>query len=111
MKFPSIDINIPNYSYKFCPTESNAGGTLIYIRIQVPYKTWNDLNINKSFERELHFIEICNPKKANNVTGCIYKNLSMNVNELNDDYLNGLLDKLSKKIKLYFSFGILALAY
>ena len=31
-KLPPIDISIPNYSYEFCPTEANAGGTLIYIR-------------------------------------------------------------------------------
>ena len=28
-KLPPIDISIPNYSYEFCPTEANAGRTLI----------------------------------------------------------------------------------
>ena len=39
-----IDVNIPNYSYEFCPTEAKAGGTLIYIRNHVSYNTRNDLN-------------------------------------------------------------------
>ena len=28
----SIDISIPNYSYKFCPTKTSSGKTLIYTR-------------------------------------------------------------------------------
>ena len=31
----------------------------------------------------------------------------MNINEFNDDYLNELLDKLCKEIKLYFFLVIL----
>ena len=27
-----VAINLPNYSYEFCPTESLAGGTLLYVR-------------------------------------------------------------------------------
>ena len=44
-KSQSIDISIPNYSYEFCPTEANAGGTLIYVRNHLSYKTRNDLKI------------------------------------------------------------------
>ena len=35
----------------------------------------------------------------------IYKNPNMNINEFNDDYLNKLLDKLSKEIKNIFLLG------
>ena len=38
--------------------------------------------------------------KTNITNGCIYKHPNMNINEFNDDYLNELPDKLSKKIKL-----------
>ena len=31
-KLSLTDISIPNYSYEFCPTKANVGGTLIYIR-------------------------------------------------------------------------------
>ena len=51
-KLPPIDISIPDYSYEFCPIEANAGGTFIYIRNHLSYKTSNDLKIYKSFELE-----------------------------------------------------------
>ena len=73
-KLPPIDTSIPNYSCKFCPMEANTGGTLIYIRNHLSYKTKNDLKIYKSFELESTFIEICNPKKTNIITG-----LSINI--------------------------------
>ena len=67
------------------------------------YKTRNDIKIYKFFELiESTFIEICNPKKTNIIVGCIYKHPNMNINEFNDDYLNKLLDKLSKGNKNIF---------
>ena len=30
-KFPVIGINLTNYSYEYCPTESSARGTMLYI--------------------------------------------------------------------------------
>ena len=95
--------SIPNFSSEFCPAEANAGGTLIYIRNHLSYKTRNDLN--KSFELESTFIEIFNPKKANTIIGCIYKHPNMNINEFNDDYLNELLDRLSKENKTILVLG------
>ena len=53
--------------------EANAGGTLIYIRNHLSYKTRIDLNIYKSFELESTFTEICTTKKTNIIIGCIYK--------------------------------------
>ena len=98
-KLPPIDISIPSYSYEFCPTESNAGVTLIYMRNHLPYKTRNDLKVYKSFELESTFTEICNPKKTNIIIGSIYKHPNMSINDFNDDYLNELLEKLSKENK------------
>ena len=69
------------------------------------YKTRNDLKICKSVELESTFIEICNSKKTNIIIGCIYKHANMNINEFNDDYLNELLDKLSKENKTIFLLG------
>ena len=43
-KLPPTDISIPNYSYEFCPTEANDGGTLIYIRNHLSYIFMNPLN-------------------------------------------------------------------
>ena len=97
-KLPPINISISNYSYEFCPTEANAGGTLIY-------KTRNDLKIYKSFELESAFTEMCNPKKTTIIIGCIFKHPNMNINEFNNECLNELLDKLSKENKTIFLLG------
>ena len=104
-KLPPIDISIPNYNYKFCPTEASAGATLIYIRNHLSYKTRNDLKIYKSLKLESTFIEICNPRKTNIIIGRICKHPNMNINEFNDDYLNEFLDKLSKENKTIFLLG------
>ena len=59
----SKNININNYSVEFTPTESHAGGTLLYINNKLSYKLRQDLCIYKSSELESTFIEIINPKK------------------------------------------------
>ena len=51
-KAPISNINLTNFSYEHCPTESSTGGTLLYIRNNLSYKTRNDLNIYKSAELE-----------------------------------------------------------
>ena len=64
-------INLTNYSYKHCPTESSVGGTLLYIRNHLSNKTRNYLNIYKSAELESIFIEIINHKKSSKLVVCI----------------------------------------
>ena len=59
----SKNINIYNYSVEFTPTESHAGGTLLYINNKLSYKLRQDLCIYKSSELESTFIETINPKK------------------------------------------------
>ena len=84
-----------------CPREANAECTLIYIRNHLAYKTKHALNIYISFELESTLAKIFNPKKII-IIGCIYQQPNMSVTELNDDHLNELLDKLSKKNKTIF---------
>ena len=57
-------MNLNNYSFEFTPTETSAGGTLLYIANHLSYKCHNDLNIYKKNELESTFIEIVNPKKS-----------------------------------------------
>ena len=52
-----------NFSFEFTPTESSAGGTLLYVANHLSYKPRLDLNIYKSNELESTFIEILNSKK------------------------------------------------
>ena len=74
-KSPINSINLKGYSHESCPTESAAGGTLLYISNNLSYKPRNDLCIYKSTELESTFIEILNPKKINVIVGCIYRHL------------------------------------
>ena len=65
------NLSIKNYSIEFTPTESSAGGTLLYIANHLSYKPRQDLNIYKKNELESTFIEIMNLKKSN-IVGTIY---------------------------------------
>ena len=90
-----------NYSHEFCPTESSAEGMLLCIRNHLPYKPRNDLCIYKTMELESSFIEISSPKRLNIIIGCIYGHPNMDLDEFNDNYLNTLLDNISKENKSF----------
>ena len=96
------NLSIKNYSIEFNPTESSAGGTLLYIANHLSHKPRKDLNIYKKNELESTFIEIMNKKKSN-IVGTIYKHPSMGFTDLNSNYLNNLLEKVSKKISFFLS--------
>ena len=57
------NLTMNNFSFEFTPTESSAGGTLLYVANHLSYKPCLDLNVCKSNELESTFIEILNPKK------------------------------------------------
>ena len=73
-------INIPNFSYDFTPTESTAGGTLLYITNHLAYQKRNDLNIYEKNYLESTFIEITNQSKTSFIVGCIYRHPTMDLN-------------------------------
>ena len=87
---------------KFTPTKTSAGGTLLYIANHLSYKCCNDLNIYKKSELESKFIEIVNPRKSNIIVGIIYRHPSMDLNDFNCNYLNKLLENISKEQKSVF---------
>ena len=84
----TTNINLPNYSIEYTPTESHAGGTLLYISNNIAYKPRKDLNIYKTHELESTFIEIINQKKSNIIIGVVYQHPTMDLNEFNDKYMN-----------------------
>ena len=43
----SNNLNLNNYSFEFTPTETSAGGTLLYIANHLSHKCHSDLNIYK----------------------------------------------------------------
>ena len=90
---------------EFTPTESSAGGTLLYIANDFSYIPRQDLNIYKKNELESTIIEIMNPKKSNIIVGTIYKHPSMDFTDFNSNYLNNTLEKVSKEQKSVFLLG------
>ena len=76
--------------------EANAGGTLIYIRNYLSYKARNGLKIYKSLNQSLHLLRFVILRNKY-YYWIIYKHPNININEFKDDYLNEILDKLSKK--------------
>ena len=98
-------MNCNHYSFEFTPTETCAGGTLLYIANHVPYKCRNDLNIYKKNELESTFTEIVNPRKSNIIVGVIYRHPSMDLTDFNCNYLNKLLENISKEQKSIFLLG------
>ena len=93
------NLNLNNYNFEFTPTETSAGGTLPYIANHLSYKCCNDLSIYKKSELESTFIGIVNTKKSNIIVGVIYRHQSMDLTDFNCNYLNKLLDNISKEQK------------
>ena len=112
---PISNIDLPNYKIEHTPTESEKGGSLLYIPNKLNYKIKNDLMLYKSKELESIFIEILTKKnKKNIIIGCIYKHPKMPITEFNDDFLSPVLDKTSfekKDIYLMGDFNIDLLNY
>ena len=99
------NLNLNNYSFEFTPTETSAGGTLLYIAKHLSYKRRNGLNIYKKNEAESNFIEIVNPKKSNIIVVLIYRHPSMDLTDCNCNYFHKLLENDSKEEKSIFRPG------
>ena len=99
------NINIPNFSFEFTPTESTAG-TLLYIAEHLAYQKQNDLNLYKINNLESRFIEITNPNKSNIIVGCIYRHPEMDLFEFIHYCLNTLLHKLEKEQNCFSSWRL-----
>ena len=63
------------------------------------------LYTNKINELESTFIEIVNPQKSNIIAGVIYRHPSMDLTDFNCNYLNKLLENISKEQKSIFLLG------
>ena len=98
------NIELSNYSFEDTPTESSAGGALLYIANHLSYKSHRDLNIYKKFDLESTFVEIINPKKSYVIVGTTYRHPEMNMNEFNN-ILNNLLKKIKQEQKPVFLLG------
>ena len=66
------------------------------------YKPRKDLCHYKAIKLDSSFIEISNPKRSNITTIYIYRHPNIDLDEFSNNYLNILLDKLSKENKSFF---------
>ena len=56
------NLNFNNYSFEFTPTETSAGGTLLYIANHLSYKCRNDLNIIRKMNWNLLLLKLSTQK-------------------------------------------------
>ena len=86
----TTNIDIPGYNIEHTPTESKAGGCLLYISDKIPYKLRNDLNVYCPKQLESVFIELLLSNKPSQIIGTIYKHPSMNVSTSTNDHLKNM---------------------
>ena len=104
---PSINYSLPNYSVIQTPSDSSAGGSLLYVSDRLNFKPRNDLSslMNKSSQLESTFIEIIYNKKKNILIGCIYKHPKMSIDEFNNKHLYPVLRKAHTEKKTLLILG------
>ena len=90
--------NVTNYPSEFTPTESSAGGTLLYIANHLTCKCCNSLDVYKKYELESTFNEIFNPQKSRIIVGVIYRNLFMYLSDFRKIHKQILRGNLWKNI-------------
>ena len=56
-----VNLHLANYSSEQTPTETSAGGTLLYISKRLSYQLRNDLKLHHPGKTESTFIEISAP--------------------------------------------------
>ena len=91
----TTNIDTPGYNIEQTPTESSAGGSLIYISQKLSYKVRKDLQLHRPKELESVFIELLIPSKSSLILGTIYKHPSMQHFNFNNDFMKKLFNKIS----------------
>ena len=90
----TTNIDIPGYNIEHTPTESKAGGCLLYISDKILYKLRNDLNVYCPKQLESVFIELLLSNKPSQIIGTIYKHPSMDVSTFTNDHLKNMLNAI-----------------
>ena len=97
----TTNIELPGYSIEKTPSESSAGGSLIYISQNLSYKRQTDLQICCSKELKSVYIEVIIRNKQSCILGTIYKHPSMKHFKFNNEYMEVLLRVIMHTKKLY----------
>ena len=94
--FSPRNIALANYIIEQTPTESNAGGALLYINRKHSYKIRKDLKLYKPHKIESLFVEVIMLKRSNIILGCICRHPDNIIDYFNTNYPKPLLQKLSE---------------
>ncbi len=97
------NVSMDGYESFFTSSNSNKGGTGIYVKETYNTVERTDLNVQKD-DYESVWIEIINSKSKNIVCGCIYRHPRANLEEFNE-YMNKTLVTLSRENKDTFIAG------
>ena len=109
--FLTSNLSLNNYSLELTPTETSAGGTLLYFTNHLSYKPRNDLNIYTKSELESTFIEVINPQKSNIIIESLYRHPSIDLDSFNKIFLNIFLRRSLKNKNHFFYWVTLMLTY
>ena len=101
------NVDIPGYNFEHTPTESSAGGTLIYISNDIFYVLRNNLQIYSLKELQSVFMEIKIPNKPSSILGTMYKHPSVKAYQFKNEFLEQLLSKIKAEGKATFLAGYL----
>ena len=108
-----INLQLNNYLIEHTPTESTAGGTLLYISKILSYQLRHHLRLSGKIESA--FIEIICSASTNVIVGCIHKHPTLPINDFTNEFISPLLLKLqkesSKSVFLLGDFNIDVLKY
>ena len=98
---PIFNFDIGGYTAVHTPTESSAGGALLYISNHLSYFPRSDLDnvLYKPKELESVFVEVSFSNKPNCIVGCIYKHPGMSVNSFTAEFLSPFLQLVSGENK------------
>ena len=111
---PQNKINLQSYNIQHTQTESNKGGSLLFVSTNLSCKTLNDLNMYKSKELESIFIEIIKKEGKNTIAGYVYNHPKLSMNEFSDQSSSPIPEKISfenKEVYLIGDFNINLLNY
>ena len=95
----TTNIELPCYNIEQTPSESSAGGTLIYVSQNLSNKCRADLQICCPKELESVFIEVIIPNKQSCILDTIYKHPSMKHFKFNNEYMEELLRVITHENK------------
>ena len=100
---PIFDKSIEGFTDYSTPTESEKGGTILYINTNLDSIPRTDLDkqLNVSRKLESSFCEILVKGKKNIIVGCVYKHPSMDITEFNDLFEDAMEKITSENKEIY----------